>query len=86
MPSLDHDEVQAFIRNLSTDPKNPPYDLVGVVHLFAAALTIFAITRCITSCLRFLLCLTISNANSFNASLPQTQSKTWSKGRTKRSR
>ena len=38
MKSLNYDEVHAFIRHWSTDPANPPYDLVGVVHLFAAAL------------------------------------------------
>lgn len=37
-PSVGYDDVYAFIRYWSTDPKNPPYDLVGVVQLLAAAL------------------------------------------------
>lgn len=38
MSSLNYDDVLDYVRDCSTDPGNPPYDLVGVTHLFIAAI------------------------------------------------
>ena len=38
MSNLSYEQVIEFIRTWSADPQNPPYDLVGTVHLLLAAL------------------------------------------------
>lgn len=38
MSNRNYEQVIEFIRTWSTDPANPPYDLVGTVHLMLAAM------------------------------------------------